>query len=59
MEYNNVLIYLQDQVATMLDDCSGRFQITFTANSLYSLYFHPRCQLILGKQSLSVTIPCF
>ena len=37
---------LQDQLSTKLKsplgDCSGRVRITFAANYLYFLYFHPR-----------------
>ena len=43
---SNSLPRLQDQVTTKLKsslgDCSGRVRITFAANFLYFLYFHPR-----------------
>ena len=48
----DVLNGLQNQVTTKVksspDDCSGRARITFAANFLYFLYFHPPSELISG-----------
>ena len=48
----DVLNDLQDQVTmklkSLLGDCSGRVWITFAANFLNFLYFHPHSELILG-----------
>ena len=52
-ERSGVLNGLQDQVTTKLKSslgaCSGRVRITFAANFLYFLYFHPGSELISGQ----------
>ena len=49
---SDVLNGLHHQVTTKLKsslgDCSGRVRITFAANILYFLYFHPCSELISG-----------
>ena len=39
---------LTTKLKSSLGNCNGRVRITFAANFLYFLYFHPRSELISG-----------